>query len=250
MSHLSSFLDIASAEDPWLHRAAPAPKPAPKAVPKSAPAPGAAKGKHVAHRLPQPPRRPPSPPPLPPHELKLLIEEILYAQQLEEDFAFQEALALQQQYQQEDEEFLKLQSELLVKDLEWEEELASLGTKQRTGLPRNRTFDCGICLEAMPIGVSVGVEGCDHELCEECMKEYVTTKIQERKYPITCPLCQVAEGEEVREEGVIVEELIQSLGLSDETILIYDELQLLPFAVQVDCRRSSRRFILRCTKEY
>ncbi|KAF8639077.1 hypothetical protein AX16_010383 [Volvariella volvacea WC 439] len=230
MSHLSSFLDIASAEDPWLRRAGPA-----------------AKGKHAAHRPLPPPRRPPSPAPLPPNKLKLLVEEILYAQQLEEEFAL---LVLQRQHQEEDKELLKLQNELQAEDVEWEEQFASLGTKQRAERLQNRTFDCGICLEAMPIGVAVGVEGCDHELCEECMKEYVTTKIQERKYPITCPLCRAGEGEEGEAEGVMVEELVLSLGLSEELILIYDELQLLPFAVQVECRRSGNRFIVRCYEGY
>ncbi|KAF8639083.1 hypothetical protein AX16_010389 [Volvariella volvacea WC 439] len=192
MSRLNAFLDAASVDDPRLRRA------------KPAPAPRQANARQVPHRRPPapppppPPKRPPTPPILPAHELKLLIEEILSAQQTEEECPCEENPVRQQQPQQppnQKDELLDLQNELVAKDFEWEEEFASLGAKQRTARPQNRMFECRICLEMVPVEGRVG--------------------------------------------GVIGEEIVQSLGLEEELLRAYAELQVLQFSVRVECRRSS-----------
>lgn len=50
-------------------------------------------------------------------------------------------------------------------------------------------FECIICMEKMPLDDVANVDLCGHKLCRDCMKSYVSSKIEERKYPIMCPVC-------------------------------------------------------------
>ena len=50
-----------------------------------------------------------------------------------------------------------------------------------------RLFTCRICLD-MPPDDSICLEPCKHGFCRGCIKSYIDTKLDERKFPI-CALC-------------------------------------------------------------
>lgn len=52
-----------------------------------------------------------------------------------------------------------------------------------------RLFTCGICLEEMPDDSIACPDPCRHTFCRECLREYVTTRLNERRFPIQCPTC-------------------------------------------------------------
>lgn len=52
-----------------------------------------------------------------------------------------------------------------------------------------RLFTCGICLEEMPDDSIASPDPCGHTFCRDCLREYVTTRLNERRFPILCPTC-------------------------------------------------------------
>jgi len=54
------------------------------------------------------------------------------------------------------------------------------------------TFQCSICMDELPEDYVAKVDGCVHTMCRECLREYVSSKIQEHRYPIFCPMCTIA----------------------------------------------------------
>ena len=51
------------------------------------------------------------------------------------------------------------------------------------------TFDCSICMDRLPIDDVAQLDGCDHSFCRSCIRQYISTKLDERKFPIPCPCC-------------------------------------------------------------
>ncbi|KAF8525602.1 hypothetical protein BU17DRAFT_41670, partial [Hysterangium stoloniferum] len=96
-------------------------------------------------------------------------------------------------------------------------------------------FDCKVCLETYPEDSVVRMGGCGHELCRDCEKGYLTTKIQEHSYPILCPIFQA--DQDVVEHGAITEELVVQLGLSEKEYDVWIELVLSQFSIMIDCPR-------------
>ena len=66
----------------------------------------------------------------------------------------------------------------------------------RAGLavPPRRLFACGICLEEMPDDSIVRLDPCGHTFCRDCLREYVATCLNERRFPILCPTCTASKG--------------------------------------------------------
>ena len=52
-------------------------------------------------------------------------------------------------------------------------------------------FECGICFETLPIDDIARIDGCRHQFCRDCLRSYVSSKIEDRKFPISCPDCSV-----------------------------------------------------------
>ena len=57
------------------------------------------------------------------------------------------------------------------------------------------TFDCGICFETYPLDDKTQLQGCKHLFCRDCIRNYVSSKLQERKYPLSCPACSANPGD-------------------------------------------------------
>lgn len=80
---------------------------------------------------------------------------------------------------------------VLRMQLEYQEEDEALITQMqhlRTSYTQE-TFDCSICMEKLPIDDIAQIDGCQHSFCRDCIRHYISSKLEERKYPIPCPCC-------------------------------------------------------------
>ena len=55
-------------------------------------------------------------------------------------------------------------------------------------------FECVICFEDVPEVEGVRLLPCAHGFCRDCLAGHVSSKIEERKFPVFCPLCMTEEG--------------------------------------------------------
>lgn len=59
-----------------------------------------------------------------------------------------------------------------------------------------KTFECPICVEKCAEGDLARLEGCEHQFCRECLKGHIESCLEERKFPVPCPLCMTDEKRE------------------------------------------------------
>lgn len=50
-------------------------------------------------------------------------------------------------------------------------------------------FECVICFENIPEEEGIRLVPCAHGFCRDCLAGHVCSKIEERKFPVFCPLC-------------------------------------------------------------
>ncbi|WOG94160.1 hypothetical protein DCAR_0313453 [Daucus carota subsp. sativus] len=50
------------------------------------------------------------------------------------------------------------------------------------------SFVCGICADRRPSKKSFAIKGCTHSYCSDCVRQYVTCKIEDRITRIYCPV--------------------------------------------------------------
>ena len=78
---------------------------------------------------------------------------------------------------------------------EFDEEDRALSA-QRTKFAKStqRLFECGICMEEMPDDSIARPDPCGHVFCRECLREHVTARLNEHRFPILCPTCTAGKG--------------------------------------------------------
>ncbi|KAG8937587.1 hypothetical protein FRC03_008032 [Tulasnella sp. 419] len=81
------------------------------------------------------------------------------------------------------------------------------------------------------------IDPCAHKFCRLCIKSYVVSKIQEKAYPILCPLCITGPQDNA---GVISPEFIEILGVSQDIYVKYNQLQLSKFSILMECRKCGK----------
>jgi hypothetical protein len=88
-------------------------------------------------------------------------------------------------------------SEAAAKKLqaEFDEEDRNLAFERNDLLQENRTFECRVCLEVLDLDHVALLGTCNHSFCRNCLRQYVTVKVEDRRYPVPCPAC-VADGVE------------------------------------------------------
>jgi hypothetical protein len=75
---------------------------------------------------------------------------------------------------------------------------------ERVNLSRTeqQVFECGICMEDMPVDSVARPDPCGHAFCRECMRGYVSASLEEHRFPILCPTCTAtSNGKEVTRAG-------------------------------------------------
>ena len=63
------------------------------------------------------------------------------------------------------------------------------------------TFQCSICMDELPEDDVATVDDCMHMMCRSCLKEFVSSKIQEHRYPIFCPMCTIVKDRQIQPGG-------------------------------------------------
>jgi hypothetical protein len=77
----------------------------------------------------------------------------------------------------------RLQATFNAEDTELQDQMEQL---LRTA---QRRYHCGICLDDFPEDDAVRIESCGHDICRDCVRGHVSTKIDERRFPVLCPVC-------------------------------------------------------------
>ena len=55
-------------------------------------------------------------------------------------------------------------------------------------------FECGICMDEMPMDSIAIIDSCGHTFCRECLCRHVTARLDEHRFPILCPTCTAGKG--------------------------------------------------------
>jgi len=55
-------------------------------------------------------------------------------------------------------------------------------------------FECGICMEEMPMDSIAIIDSCGHSFCRECLRRHVAARLDEHRFPILCPTCTAGKG--------------------------------------------------------
>ena len=67
--------------------------------------------------------------------------------------------------------------------------------------PKVNTGDCLICTEPLSQKEAVSLEGCGHTTCKDCLRQYITSRLGEKIWPIFCPICVAAGGSQRKAQG-------------------------------------------------
>jgi hypothetical protein len=65
---------------------------------------------------------------------------------------------------------------------------------------QQRVFDCGVCLDTLPEELIARIDPCGHSFCRECIRGFVVSQIESRRFPVLCPTCTAGPGK-YREES-------------------------------------------------
>jgi hypothetical protein len=118
-----------------------------------------------------------------------------------------------------------------------------------------RSFDCQVCFETYPEDVVLRVETCGHGFCRDCMKSFITSKIEEHRFPIFCPVCTASGDRQTKPGGMLVtlfsaraahatteaiaitQDLITCVDLTEEQYTVWTDMQMATLSTIVHCRK-------------
>ncbi|KAF8838973.1 hypothetical protein BDN67DRAFT_970782 [Paxillus ammoniavirescens] len=123
----------------------------------------------------------------------------------------------------------RLQATFDAEDIELQDQMDQL---LRTA---QRRYHCGICLDDFPEDDAVRIESCGHDICRDCVRGHVCTKIDERRFPVLCPVCMADHTN--RNPGTISGLLVELLGVSEEQYKTWEEMEMAQFSILVNCRK-------------
>ena len=74
--------------------------------------------------------------------------------------------------------------------------LSSLASKLEDSNPTivKSAGDCPICTEHFSPKDMAMVEGCGHVMCKGCLRDYISSRLGERVWPVLCPMCMAESG--------------------------------------------------------
>lgn len=87
---------------------------------------------------------------------------------------------------------IRVQAKFEEEDMMLRHQLQALQRQQET----QSTFNCCICMDELPTDYIARVDACGHSFCRECLRQYVTSGLEDRRYPLLCPECGPTSGEE------------------------------------------------------
>jgi len=57
-----------------------------------------------------------------------------------------------------------------------------------------RLYHCRVCLADFPEDDALRIDACGHEICRNCARSHVCSKIDEHRFPVLCPVCMADHG--------------------------------------------------------
>ncbi|KAH8986524.1 hypothetical protein EDB86DRAFT_2954517 [Lactarius hatsudake] len=103
-----------------------------------------------------------------------------------------------------------------------------------------QVFQCGICMDDLPEDSVARPDPCRHAFCRECMRGYVSNRLEEHRFPILCPICTAGKGKGKSVTGEVSQSLALNLGLTDDQFSIWTEMEMVTFSVLLHCRKCQR----------
>ncbi|KAH7920857.1 hypothetical protein BV22DRAFT_1097439 [Leucogyrophana mollusca] len=99
-------------------------------------------------------------------------------------------------------------------------------------------FQCGICFDELPEDDVMRLELCRHPFCRGCMRGYISSKLDEHRFPILCPTCATDKSQV--NPGVVTGALVQMIGVSEQQYEVWVEMSMIQFSVLLHCRKCQR----------
>jgi len=122
-----------------------------------------------------------------------------------------------------------------------------------------RIFDCGVCMDTLPEEFIARVDPCGHPFCRDCVRGYITSQIESRRFPILCPTCTAEPGidsesigskcryvedwvQSLTDDGIrsdieITRELVLDIGITEEQYETWIDMEMSEFLIRLQCRR-------------
>ena len=69
--------------------------------------------------------------------------------------------------------------------------------------PKMNSGDCLICIEPLSKEETMSVEGCGHTTCKDCLRQHITSRLEEKVWPILCPICVAEGGAQRKAQGMV-----------------------------------------------
>lgn len=91
--------------------------------------------------------------------------------------------ALRMQHEQEN----HMKAIQLARQLEEEERATA---ELISSLANQEKFECGVCMEEKLVEDVARIDGCNHEYCRECLREYIGSQLASGAFPIICAHCR------------------------------------------------------------
>ena len=79
---------------------------------------------------------------------------------------------------------------------EFDREHIELSSQMARLRAEHQLLECPICFEIPHEDAVAKINACQHKICRKCMKGFVISKLEERRYPIVCPICQTVKVED------------------------------------------------------
>jgi hypothetical protein len=68
-------------------------------------------------------------------------------------------------------------------------------TKLLAAVELQRVFGCGVCLDTLPEESIASIDPCGHSFCRECIREFIMSQIESRRFPVLCLTCTAGPGD-------------------------------------------------------
>ncbi|KAN0119148.1 hypothetical protein V8E52_004595 [Russula decolorans] len=127
---------------------------------------------------------------------------------------------------------------MLQRQFDEEDHLLVAERAELAAAEQQRVFDCGVCLDTLPEESIARIDPCGHSFCRECIRGFIVSQIELRRFPVLCPTCTAGPGNNHPEStGKVTQNLVLEIGTTQEQYEIWAEMEMAEFLILLPCRR-------------
>ncbi|KAI0297436.1 hypothetical protein BC826DRAFT_933608, partial [Russula brevipes] len=93
-------------------------------------------------------------------------------------------------------------------------------------------------MDTLPEDSIAPIEPCGHPFCRECIRGFIVSKIESRRFPVLCPTC-TAESGNGSESAIGSMSLVLDVGTTEEQYETWIEMEMSDSFVRLQCPRCS-----------